>query len=317
MKIAVLDGLALNPGDIDWEPLRRFGELKIYDTTTSEQLTERVKDVDIVLVNKTEIRKKDIHKLNKCKMIGVLATGSNNLDLADLAEAGIKVCNVPAYGVQDVAQHAFALIMELTRAVTLHSESIKAGEWGKKGQWCYWLKTPVSLMDLTLGIVGFGAIGQALGRIAHAAGMRILAWSRHHKAQVDYPFEWRDLDTIWRESDILSLHVPLSPGTDKMVNHERISSMRAGSIIINTARGGLVDENAVAQALRDGHLGGYGADVLSSEPPNADNPLLYAPNTVLTPHIAWATTRARKKIMEIMANNINAFMADAPINIVN
>lgn len=317
MKIVILDGKALNPGDIDWDELKRLGELTVYDQTAPEDLACRVKDADIILTNKTEIRKKDIPSLGKCKMIGVLATGANNLDLKDLAEAGIKVCNVPAYGVQDVAQHAFALILELARATSLHSESIKNGEWLKRGEWCYWLKTPLSLSGLTLGIIGFGAIGQALGRIAYAAGMKIIAWSRSQNANVEYPFAWRSLDEIWQEANIISLHVPLSPETAKLVNAENIAKMPKCSIIINTARGGLVDEQAVANALQSGQLAGYGADVLSSEPPSADNPLLKAPNSLLTPHIAWATTKARKKIVELTAANIAAFLQGNPINVIN
>lgn len=317
MKITVLDGKALNPGDIDWTPLQKFGELDIYDSTAPDELAERVKDSDIILVNKTEIRARDIPALDKCKMIGVLATGANNLDLADLSAAGIKVCNVPAYGVQDVAQHAFALILELARATSLHSASIKAGEWARRAEWCYWLKTPLSLSGLTLGIIGFGAIGQALGRIAYAAGMKILAWSRHRDARPDYPFQWCPLDEIWEKSNIISLHVPLTVQTAQLVNNANITKMPTGGIIINTARGGLVDEDALAMALTSGQLAGYGADVLSIEPPLGNNPLLKAPNTLLTPHIAWATTRARKKIIEIMADNVSAFINNNPVNIIN
>lgn len=317
MKIVILDGKALNPGDIDWTPLMEFGELTVYDSTHPDEISQRVENADIVLVNKTEIRKKDIPALAGCKMIGVLATGVNNLDLEELSAAGIKVCNVPAYGVQDVAQHAFALILELARATSLHSASIKAGEWGKRGEWCYWLKTPLSLSDLNLGIIGFGAIGQALGRVAHAAGMKILAWSRHQQAAPQYPFKWCSLDEIWKKSNIISLHVPLGPETVRLVNKENIAKMPKGGIIINTARGGLVDEEAMALALQNGQLAGYGADVLCKEPPAHDNPLLKSPNTLLTPHIAWATTRAREKIVEIMAENIRAFINNETRNIIN
>lgn len=317
MKITVLDGKEFNQGDTDWDEIRKLGDVSIYNTTFSGQLEERVKDAEILLVNKTEIRKKDILALEKCKMIGVLATGTNNLDLRELAQAGIKVCNVPAYGVLDVAQHAFALLLELSRGVSMHSESVKKGDWQQGNHWCYWLKAPVSLTDLKLGIVGFGAIGQALGRMGHAAGMKVLAWSRSKKAQVDYPFEWRELEQIWNEANVVSLHVPLSAETAKMVNSQNIGRLPDGAFIINTARGGLVDERSVAHALETGKLGGFAADVLNSEPPEEGNPLLTAPNTILTPHMAWATTRARKRILQIMAGNIEAFVAGAPVHMVN
>lgn len=317
MKIVILDADALNPGDVSWEPLEALGELAVYEHTGPGELASRVSGADVVLVNKTQIRARDIPALKNCRLVGVLATGANNLDLPDLAKAEIQVCNVPAYGLMDVAQHALALLLELARNITPHSESIKSGEWQKNGKWCYWLKTPLSLSGLTLGIIGFGAIGQTMGSLGNALSMKIATSSINPDIKVDYPFERLGRGELWKNSDVISLHCPLTPATDKIINAQSLAQMRDGAIIINTARGGLVDEKAVAAALRSGKLAGYGADVLSSEPPDADNPLLSAPNTLLTPHMAWATKRARQKIIDIMTANIIAFMCGKPQNIIN
>lgn len=317
MKIVILDADALNPGDVSWEPLEALGELSVFEHTDEDELATRVAGADIVLVNKTQIRAKDIPALENCRLLGVLATGANNIDLPDLAKSGIPVCNVPAYGLMDVAQHALALLLELVRNVAPHSESVKSGEWQKNGKWCYWLKTPLSLCGLTLGIIGFGAIGQTMGILGNALGMRIVTSSINPDIKVDYPFERLSLEELWKNSDVISLHCALTPATDKIINARSLAQMKDGAIIINTARGGLVDEKAVASALRSGKLAGYGADVLSSEPPEEDNPLLTAPNTLLTPHMAWATKRARQKIIDIMTANIIAFMCGKPQNIIN
>lgn len=317
MKIVIMDADALNPGDASWEPLEKLGEITAHEHTRPEEFASRALGADIVLVNKTTIRKHDIPALGDCRLVGVLATGANNLDLRDLANAGIAVCNVPAYGVMDVAQHALALLMELARNTASHSASIKSGDWQKIGKWCYWLKTPLSLYGLTMGIIGFGAIGQAMGALAHALGMRVATSSANPAACPPYPFTRMALDNVWKISDVISLHCPLTPATNKIINPESIAQMKDGAILINTARGGLIDEEAVAAALKSGKLGGYGADVLSSEPPMAGNPLLDAPNTLLTPHIAWATKRARQNIIDMMAANIQAFLAGKPQNVIN
>lgn len=317
VKIVILDADALNPGDVSWEPLRALGELEAYENTNPGELANRVAGADVVLVNKTQIRARDIPALENCRLVGVLATGANNLDLADLAKAKIAVCNVPAYGLMDVAQHAVALLLELARNITPHSESVKSGEWQKNGKWCYWLNPPLSLSGLTLGIIGFGAIGQTMGSLGNALGMRIATSSINPDIKADYPFERMSLDELWKNSDVISLHCPLTPATDKIINAQSLARMKDGAIIINTARGGLVDEKAVAAALQSGKLGGYGADVLSCEPPEGNNPLLSSPNTLLTPHIAWATKKARQKIIDIMTANIIAFMCGKPQNIIN
>lgn len=316
MKIVVLDAETIVPEEIDWQPLRQLGCLELYADTSPEEFASRVKDADVVLTNKVPIGKPELTTLQNCKLIGVLATGVNVLDLPTIKAAGIPVCNTSAYGVEDVAQHALALLLELAKNTRLHSESVLADEWQQRNTWCYWLKTPLGLQGLTLGIIGFGGIGQMLGKYAHALGMKVLANARHHNAQLDYPFEYVDQDTIFISSNVISLHCPLTEQTEKLINAANIAKMQPGSIIINTARGGLVDENAVAEALKTGKLRGYGADVLSTEPPLADNPLLSAPNVLLTPHMAWATLNARQKIVDIMAANIAGFMQGMPENMV-
>ena len=317
LKIVCLDGALLNPGDVSWQPIRNLGEFVTYADTAPGQFSERVKGAEVVLVNKTPVKAADIGALEKCKLVGALATGVNNLDLSALDKAGIKACNVPANGPGDIAQHAFALLLELVRDVSSHSQGVKSGQWNRNGQWCYWQKPPLSLCGLVMGILGFGEIGQITGRIAHACDMEVIACSPSKKARTNYPFKWVDQDDLWRQADVISLHCPLTPQTDKIINADSISRMPTGIIIINTARGGLVDEEAVTSALYSGKLAGFGTDVLSSEPPLPDNPLLHAPNTLITPHMAWATARSRQNIIDIMAANISAFFNNQPQNLVN
>lgn len=317
MKIVCMDGASLNPGDVSWQPIRALGEFEVFHATSMAEFPGRARGADVILVNKTPVFAAEIPSMASCRLVGALATGVNNLDLPALAKAGIRACNVPAYGLDDIAQHALALLLELARDCAGHSQSIKAGKWNRNGEWCYWLKPPLSLYGLTIGIIGFGGIGQIMGRLAHACGMRVLANSPSRKAETDYPFEWASPEEIWREADVISLHCPLTSQTEKIINAESIAQMRQGVIIINTARGGLVDEQAVANALLGGKLGGFGTDVLSSEPPLPGNPLLHAPNTLITPHMAWATSRARQNIIDIMAANIRAFFEGRPQNLVN
>lgn len=315
-EIVALDGEPLNPGDISWQPISDLGNLKVYAHTEPDAVPERVAGADIVLVNKVELKRREIPALRGCRMAGVLATGSNNLDLPLLADAGILACNVPGYGPEDVAQHALALILELSRGTALHTASVKAGDWSRQG-WCYWLKPQASLVGLNLGIIGFGAIGRALGKYGNALGMNILAWSRNRKENEEYPVHWAEIADIFQSADIISLHCPLAPETENLVDAKNIAGMKTGAIIINTARGALVREEDVAAALHSGKLGGYGADVLRAEPPTSDNPLLTAPNTLITPHLAWATARARQNIIDIMAENIKAFLAGNVKNGIN
>lgn len=316
MNIVVLDGTPLNPGDVSWAPIERLGRLTVYNNTSLDQITTRARNADIVLVNKVPLSASAIPVLSACRLVGVLATGANNLDLSALTAAGIQACNVPNYGPDDVAQHALALLLELARGTALHSQSVKTGDWNKNG-WCYWLKPPVCLTGLTIGIIGFGAIGQKMGGYTSNLGMNVMAWSRNHNAKTAYPFKYAELPQIFAEADVISLHCPLTPQTEKLINKDSIASMKNGVLLVNTARGGLVEEAAVAEALINGKLAGFGADVLCSEPPNPGNPLLSAPNTLITPHMAWATANARQNIINIMADNIKAFMEGNIKNAIN
>lgn len=310
MKIIVLDSLPLNPGDVSWGPLASLGLLATREWTDPKDVPMAVEGFDVVLVNKVKLGRADLPALKSCRLVGALATGTNNLDLAALREAGISVCNVPGYGVADVAQHALALLLEICNNVGFEARAVREGKWGRKNVWCYWHEAPLSLAGKTLGIIGFGAIGRAFGGLGHALGMSVLASSRSRKNAPAYePFAWASWSDIFARADALSLHCPLTPETERLVNAKSIAQMRPGTIIINTARGDLVDDAALAEALETGRLGGYGADVLSSEPPDPANPLLKAPNTFITPHMAWASKEARQRIIDIMAENIKSWQA--------
>ena len=319
MNIVILDGKVLNPGDVDWKPLQDLGSVTIYDETHSHQIADRVKGQQVVIVNKTCLQKEDIPSLKDTKLIAALATGYNNIDIQAFGEAHIPVCNVVAYGVEDVAQHTMAMLLELCRSTTLHSNSVKSGEWNQRNIWCYWKKTPICLAGLTLGIIGFGAIGQCVGKLGHAFGMKVLALSHSSRKEPDYtPFAYLDsLEELLSASDVVSLHCPLTLETKNIINAESIKHMRDGAILLNTARGPLIDEVACAEALKTGKLAGLGTDVLAIEPPSANNVLLKAPNTIITPHIAWATTRARQNIIDLTALNIKKWNEGSPINVVN
>ena len=316
MRIAILDGGVLNPGDVDWGPISSLGETTIYDTTAPDQVVARAQGQDVVIVNKVVLDSGIVSQLPDVKLVAVLATGYNNIDLAALAQRGVPVCNVVAYGVQDVAQHAMSLLLELSRNIRLHSDSVKSGEWHET--WCYWKKSPLCLAGLTLGVVGFGAIGRCMADLGHAFGMDVIVYNRSRKNAPDWqPFAFVELPELLARSHAISLHCPLNEQSRHLFNAQAFAAMRKGAILINTARGPLVDETACAEALRSGQLGGLGTDVLEQEPPAADNPLFTAPNTLITPHIAWATTRARQNIIDLTAKNIQAWQAGQPTNVVN
>lgn len=318
MNIVVLDGKLLNPGDVDWGPVEALGNLTVYDNTRVDQIPERAAEADILLTNKVPLRRPLLDALPHVKMVSVLATGYDVVDIDAFAQRNIPVCNVVAYGVNDVAQHVLALLLELCRRTSDHTASIRQGQWTNSGDWCYWLHTPVCLEGQTLGLVGFGNIGRRVGQLAHAFGMNVMACCRTPKNPPTYaPFSFGTLDQVLTRCEVISLHCPLTTETRELINRKRLAKMKPGTILLNTARGPLVNEKDVAEALHSGQLGGYGADVMVSEPPAADNPLFSTPNTLLTPHMAWATVRARQNIINLTAENIRRWQNGTPVNVVN
>lgn len=307
MKIAVLDGYTENPGDLSWEWLTSLGETKIYDRTPVELIPERTAECEILITNKTPLRRNILEKLPKLKYIGLLSTGYNVVDWEYCRSRNIPVCNIPSYSTAAVAQLTFALILEHTNQVALHSESVKSGEWSSCEHFCYRKAPLFELGGKTLGIIGFGKIGKAVAEIALAFGMRVLA-STNHPAPFD-GVEFVERDELLRESDYVSLHCPLTPATEGMVNADFISQMKNTAVFINTSRGQAVDEKALADALNSGRIAGAGLDVLSTEPPEKDNPLLGARNCFITPHIAWAGFETRARLMDICRSNLEAFLS--------
>lgn len=314
MKITILDGHALNPGDLSWDQIRQFGELTYYDRTDGEDLTvQRIGDSDIVLLNKVPITKAVLERCPNIKLICVLATGYNVVDCKTAAEMGIPVCNVPGYGTDAVAQFTFALLLELCHHVGLHSDSVHEGEWSACPDFCYWKTPQMELAGKTIGIIGYGAIGQAVANIARAFGMQVLAYSRTQYPEHNYV----DLDTLLSRADIISLHCPLFPENTGLINTESIAKMKDGAILLNTARGGLIDEQAVANALLSGKLRGFAGDVVTIEPVPGNSPLLGVKNCILTPHMAWAPIESRQRILDATEKNIRAFLNRKPQNVVS
>lgn len=314
MKIVIMDGHALNPGDLSWDFLKEFGTVTYYDRTIGQALTiERIGNADIILLNKTPITDSILAACSNLKLICILATGYNVVDCGAAARRGIPVCNVPGYGTASVAQFTFALLLELCCHVGLHSQSVHAGEWTTSPDFCYWKTPQMELAGKTMGIIGFGSIGRAVGKIAEALGMRVLAYSRNRRDEANYV----DLHTLLAQSDVVSLHCPLFPETKHIINADALTLMKDGAILLNTARGPLIDEAAVADALRSGKLRGAAMDVVDNEPIPADSPLLSAPNCIITPHMAWAPIEARQRILDITAENIRGFLEGRPTNVVN
>lgn len=314
MKITVLDGYTENPGDLSWDWLKECGECTIYDRTPPELIKERCRGCDIIITNKTPLRKSLLETLPELKYIGLLSTGFNIVDWEYCKEKGIPVCNIPSYSTNAVAQLVFALILEHTNAVALHSQSVHGGEWSACKDFCYW-KAPLSeLNGKTIGIIGFGKIGKAVAKIADAFGMRVLA-STNHPAPIEN-VEFCDKDRLLAESDFVSLHCPLTPLTEGMVNADFLSKMKRSAILINTSRGQVVDEKALAYALENGIIAGAGLDVLETEPPKADCPLIGAKNCFITPHIAWAGFETRERLMKICRSNVEAYLNGKPVNLV-
>ena len=317
MKIVMLDAYTTNPGDLSWDSFCLLGDLTVYDRTPSDKVIERAKDADIVITNKTPITKDIIDSLPKLKFIALMSTGYNIVDYVYLKEKGIPVSNIPSYSTDAVAQLVMSFILELAMNVGLHSDSVKNGEWSECDDFCYW-KTPLTeLSGKTIGIFGLGKIGRAVAERAKAFGMNVVAYvPRIHGDEPDY-IKLLSLDEMLSVSDVVSMHCPLTPETEGIVNEEFIAKMKDCAYFINTSRGTVVNEDALADALNTGKLGGAGLDVLSTEPPRKDNPLLSAKNCFITPHIAWASFETRKRLVGILYDNINAFINGKPQNVIN
>jgi glycerate dehydrogenase len=315
MNIIILDSFTTNPGDLSWAAIESLGSLVAYDRTADADIVPRARDAEIVLTNKTVLSRRVIAALPRLKCICVLATGYNVVDVAAAKEHGVTVCNVPEYSTPNVAQAVFALLLELTNRTGHHDRTVHEGRWAACEDFCYWDGELVELAGLTLGIVGYGRIGQAVARVGRAFDMRILAHRRQATGPIDGG-EYADLDRLFAESDAVSLHCPLTPDTKEFVNAARLARMKPTAFLINTARGGLVNEADLAAALDAGTIAGAGLDVLTVEPPSAANPLLRARNCVITPHIAWATRNARRRLIEATAGNVREFLAGVPRNVV-
>lgn len=317
MKIVVLDGQGVNSGDISWNRIEELGELTVYPRTAPEEVLKHVGDAEIALTNKTVFDANIIAQLKNTKYIGVLATGYNVVDTKAARERGIVVTNIPAYSTDSVAQMVFAHLLNVSNHVDHYAEETRNGVWSRCPDFCYW-NTPLSeLAGKTIGIVGLGHIGMKVAQIAQAFGMNVLAYTSKSPAQLPERIRKTTLDGLLGASDVVSLHCPLTETTRELMNSASIEKMRDGAILINTGRGPLVNEADVADALTSGKLGSYCADVLSSEPPSASNPLIGAPNAFITPHVAWATIEARLRLMDIAVNNIKSFLAGSPTNVVN
>ncbi|BCS99037.1 glycerate dehydrogenase [Desulfoluna limicola] len=316
MKSVVLDGYTLSPGDISWEEVEAFGETLIYDRTGSCDTVARAKGAEVVFTNKTEVGRAEIDALlPELKYIGVLATGYNVVDVAYAHEKGVVVTNVPGYGYDAVAQMVFALILELTNRVAHHDATVKAGKWAECEDFCYWDYPQVGLSGLTLGIFGYGGIGKGVANLARAFGMTVLVHTRTMSEGGD-GVTFCDRERLIAESDVITLHCPLTEATHKMVDEAWLASMKETGYLINTSRGAVIDETALASALNTGQIAGAGLDVLDVEPPSPDNPLLAAKNCYITPHIAWATRNARARLMDIAVDNLQQFLAGTPQNTV-
>ena len=318
MNVVILDGYVANPGDLSWDGLRKYGSLTIYDRTPEELIVSRIGNAEVVFTNKTPITRQTLEACPGLRMIGVLATGYNIVDAEAAAERGVPVCNIPAYSTQSVAQHTLALLLEICSQVGAHDAAVHRGEWQNCLDFSFTAAPITELAGKTVGIVGYGRIGQAFGAVCLALGMKLLVTVRHPRTEPDNDnISYVNLQTLLAQSDVVSLHCPQTAQTVGMINAAAIAGMKTGAILLNTARGGLVDEQAVADALASGKLRAYGADVVAREPILPASPLLTAPNCVMTPHIAWAFPEARRRLLSITEQNLKAFCEGSPINVVN
>lgn len=321
MKIVVLDGYTLNPGDISWEGLEALGECIVYDRTSLTDVQEtidRIGDAEIVYTNKTPLPKEVFEKCTNIKFVGVLATGYNVVDIAAAKEKGIPVANIPTYGTAAVGQFAIALLLEICHHIGHHSKVVHEGAWEANPDWCFWDYPLIELDGKTMGIIGYGRIGQSTGKIAQALGMKVLAYDSYRNPALECETcQYADLDEVLSQSDVIALHCPLFPDTEKIINKNTIAKMKDGVIILNNSRGPLIEEQDLADALNSGKVAAAGLDVVSTEPIKHDNPLLTAKNCLITPHISWAPKESRQRLMDIAVDNLKAYVEGNPQNIVN
>ncbi|MFC3196417.1 D-2-hydroxyacid dehydrogenase [Parapedobacter deserti] len=318
MNIIVLDGYTLNPGDLSWDTLARYGELTVYDRTPVDQIISRANGAQMVLTNKVPMDAETLKELPDLKYIGVLATGYNIIDTEQAKKQGIVATNVPGYSTASVVQLTFALLLELCHHVQRHSDAVLAGKWSRSPDFCFWDYPLIELSGKTLGIIGFGDIGQRVADVATAFGMEVLGHSRTKTDQSHRKnFRWAGLNELLEHSDVVSIHCPLTSETKGLINSDTLSKMKPSAFLLNTARGPLVVEADLAAALNNGEIAGAGLDVLSAEPPTADNPLISAKNCLITPHIAWATAEARSRLLDTAAANVGAYLGGNPVNVVN
>jgi len=317
MNIVVLDGYTLNPGDLTWKDLESMGPCKVYDRTVPKDVVPRAKNAEIVLTNKTVLSSDIIKQLINLKYIGVTATGYNIVDVEAARNLNIPVTNVPAYSTQSVAQIVFAHLLNLAEHIAHHTQTVKSGRWTSSPDFSYWDTPLIEIDGLTMGIIGFGRIGKTTAKLALAFGMNVIFYDITEPSCVPTGCQSVKLEDIFRNSDVISLHCPLTPETDKIINKERLGLMKKTAFLINTSRGPVIDENALAEALNNERISGAGLDVLTQEPPTENNPLINAKNCYITPHIAWATIAARKRLLEIAIDNVVSFIAGKPKNVVN
>jgi glycerate dehydrogenase len=318
MKIVVLDGYTLNPGDISWDGLKELGDVTIHERTPADKVVERAIGAEIIFTNKTPVDEEAINQLSSLRFIGVLATGYNIVNTEAAKQKGIIVSNVPGYGTTSVVQMTFALLLELCLHVQRHSDAVMGGKWSRSADWCFWDSPLVELSGKTMGIIGFGRIGQQVGDVAAAFGMNILGNSRNRTDQSGRKnFKWSEIPELLTQSDVVSIHCPLYAETKGLINTESLKTMKNSAFLLNTSRGPIIVDDDLAEALNNDVIAGAGIDVLSVEPPPANNPLFKAKNCIITPHIAWATKEARQRLMDASVNNLSAFINSRPVNVVN
>ncbi|MBV7275889.1 D-2-hydroxyacid dehydrogenase [Clostridium sp. PL3] len=317
MNIVVLDGYTLNPGDITWEGMEKLGCLTVYDRTPTDKIVERIGNADVVFTNKTPISKEIFEACLNIKFVGVLATGYNVVDVVSAKEKGISVTNIPTYGTDAVGQFAIGLLLEICHHIAHHDKAVHDGRWENNDDWCFWDYPLIELAGKTMGVIGFGRIGQTTGRIAKALGMKVIEYDEYPNDAGKEFAEYVSLDTLFSESDVIALHCPLLPSTEGIINKDNIGKMKDGVIILNNSRGPLIVEQDLADALNSGKVYAAGVDVVSTEPIKADNPLLTAKNCIITPHISWAPKESRQRLMNIAVDNLEAFIKGTAKNVVN